>query len=120
MYLPDRARLRSVHPFSFMSSNKNTLTFKNGMLSTTTNEVDASAIPAAFVKAAETVAASAAKFGMFNFPATKEGYVLPPPTLYRIHIKDGKLSFIGEEGKDPDGKPMVIQFTLQTQEKATK
>lgn len=119
-YLADRTKLRSIHPFNFMSSNKNTLTFKNGTLSTATNVSDASAVPAAVIKAVETVAAAAAKMGAFNVPATKEGYVLPAPALYRIHINDGKVSFVGQSGTDPDGKPMVIQFTIQTQEKAKK
>lgn len=119
-YLPDRTRLRSVHPFNFLASNKNTLTFKNGMLSTSTNTSDASALPSAIIKAVETVAAAAAKYGFFMVPAVKEGYVLPPPALYRIHINNGQVTFVGQSGTDPDGNAMVIQFTLQTQEKAEK
>ena len=118
-YLPDRTRLRSIHPFKFLALSKNTLTFKNGMLTTATNVADASALPVAVIKAVETVAAAAVK-AAGKALTSKDSYVLPPPALYRIHIDKEKVTFIGESGKDANGIDMMIHFTLQTQEKALK
>jgi hypothetical protein len=119
-YLPDRNKLRSVHPFNFMASNKNTLNFKDGMLEDSTNIIDATAVPKAVIKAVETVASTVLK-GMADFVATEKGhiskfvYVLPPPELYRIYIKGEEVELVGGAGKGPP-----IQFNLQTQEEVKK
>lgn len=119
-YLPDRKKLRSIHSMNFMANNKNTWNFKNGMLVDSINVSDATTVPKAVIKAVETVASKAAGMGMFFTSSAKEGYVLPPPALYRIYINGGIVRFVGGAGTDPEGKPMVIEFTLKTQEEAKK
>ena len=97
-YLPDPTKKMSVLPKSCMATIKTALEFDNGVLTTSTEETDTTAVPKAILKAVETVGtAYLAAFNIIKEEA-KDFYTVPAPYIYKIDVKGNNVLFIGAQG----------------------
>lgn len=98
-YLPDPTKkMSAVIPKSFMATIKTALEFDNGVLTSSTGEIDTTAVPKAILKAVETVGtAYLAAFNIIKEKA-KNFYTVPAPYIYKIVVKGNDVIFIGAQG----------------------
>lgn len=93
IYLPDQSHVMAAAPEIFGGHAEMTLSFSNGVLTTSTLVSDTTALPKAIISAVQTalplLAASAAGPGQPGFPA---------PSLYKLVYNNGVLSFVGSKG----------------------
>lgn len=112
-FLPDQTRLMSAEPTSFLAKLDMTLTFQNGVLTTSTADADSTAIPKAILDAVATAAPMIA--AALNDTDTKseprDEYTVPAPHIYKIVITGTGATFYGGPG-DTDFK-----VTLQPKDK---
>lgn len=111
LVLPDTTRKMVAKPYSFLANNKQTLTFTDGMLSESTQDVDATAVPVALIQAAQSAAEAAAKLGLFNAPSTtkSERPSLSAPRLYKIVIHGSRVTLLGSAPGDTVQLPLTPQ-----------
>lgn len=103
LVLPDRTKIMSSHPYSFIATNKTELTFTHGMLSDSSVNADATALPAALLEAATTVASAALKAGVVDAQQATGPQILavPGPYLFKlIRKKDGTVVLVGDGGNE--------------------
>jgi hypothetical protein len=98
--LPDQTRLMEARPWGSGSSLKTSLSFKNGVLTESSEEVDATATSSAILSAAQTILPLLA--------ASKTDNRVPAPYLYKILVQGSKVSFIG--GTDPN-HPIEVKLS---------
>jgi hypothetical protein len=117
IYLEDTTRKRSIQPFAVLSKNKTELTFSNGVLTDSNTEIDETAVPIAFLDAAQNVAMAAAKLGVLDSAGSDGATTVefPAPALYRIvKLDDGSFALRGGVAHKP-GQPQTpqnIQITI--------
>jgi hypothetical protein len=95
VWLPDPAKILSIHPYAVMASNSTTLKFTNGTLDEASVTVDETVVPTAVLSAI-------ASAGVFKFidqsqsalPATGD---VPAPYLFRI-LYDGTTGTVVLKG----------------------
>ena len=93
VYLPDTRKVLSAYPYSILATNKTTLEFNEGTLTSGEVDADTAVIPKAVVTALAKIAEVAVKNR--NIAAGKG---LPPPSLYRIDVMpDGTVKLVGAE-----------------------
>ena len=111
-FLPDVTRKFSIDPYAYFSKNETTLTFLNGMLTSSKSVIDETAIPKAAIIAAGKIALATIAAG--NKAGGNEATYLPEPVLFKIRInpETGTLELI--QGKEFGTK---IEVTLQEADK---
>lgn len=115
VYLPDRTRKMAVGLFDFLSSNTLKLSFTNGVLTSSENAADATAVPKAVIQAAKDVAAAAAKGGAFSTLAEKTPrpttFAAPPPYLFKL-VVDGAQTHLIAGTHVTGGPPLAIKVNV--------
>ncbi|MCE9637143.1 MAG: hypothetical protein K8T90_15670 [Planctomycetes bacterium] len=112
-FLPDQTRLMSAEPTSIFAKLDMTLTFQNGVLTTSATDADSTAIPKVILDAVATAApliAAALNIAGANAEPSDE-YTVPAPHIYKIVITGSDATFYGGPG-DTDFK-----VTLQPKDK---
>jgi hypothetical protein len=93
IYLPDQTKVMAADPKIIGGRTEMTLNFNSGVLTTATTVGDTTALPKALITAVQTalplLAAAAAGPSQPGFPA---------PSLYRLVVSNGVLSFKGGKG----------------------
>jgi hypothetical protein len=112
LYIADPAKLVSARPKNFLSKSDMTLEFENGVLTKSKTEVDATIVPSAIIKAAQSVATAFLAGGNDPQKGTAER-LMPAPQLYKIVVNGSIVTFIGSENKTE------IKVNLLKQEEET-
>jgi hypothetical protein len=102
-WLPDRTKLRQATPYKFLAKNEATFEFANGVLSKSDSVGDGTAIPNAFIQAAEKVASAAIKAGALDDPRANADVQPTAPRVYLFKIVklDGAWTLLGASGIEP-------------------
>ena len=103
LVLPDRTKIMSSHPYSFIAKNKTVLTFTHGMLTDSSVNADATALPVALLDAATTVASAAVTAGIADAqPATGPPiHKIYGPYLFKLIKKgNGPVVLVGDGGME--------------------
>lgn len=105
-WLPDLTKLRQAKPYQFLASNDSTFQFADGVLTQGDSAGDGTAVPKAFIAAAEKVVSTAIKAGAFDNPSGRDG---PPPQttaprvyLFKIVQNGREYALVGAGGFEPD------------------
>ena len=106
-YLPDLTKEMSIKPYNYLASNKSTIKFDKGRLTSAKAVVDETVIPATVVKGLEKVATALIKAANAAGPK----YQVPSPYLFRIIYKSNKWQLAGGQGVDANGRPVSIRVT---------
>ena len=113
-YLPDLTKEMSIKPYNYLASNKSTLKFEKGRLTSAKAVVDETAIPTSVIKGLEKVATALIKAANASAPQ----YEVPAPYLFRIVYKDDIWQLAGRDGvgtqgqgTDAAGSPVSIRVT---------
>lgn len=110
LFLPDTSQKMSVHPYAVLASNKTTLNFTKGVLTSQKTTVDETIVPKAVLSALETAAGAAIK-AAFNVPGERAQTELPAPFLFRILVDGETTSLVQALG--PDGQALApIRVTV--------
>ncbi len=109
VFLPDQTQPMSAEPTTFLASIDATLKFKNGVLTSSDQIGDATAVPKALIKAAQTVATAAAGAALSaaGVPSDAEPGI-PAPYLYKIVVRDDSVVFYGGQANAPE----IIRVSL--------
>ncbi|MER0170149.1 MAG: hypothetical protein DU489_05970 [Nitrosomonas sp.] len=94
--LPDPNKKMSAKPYSFLSSLDLTMNFVNGVLTSSEETADSTAIPKAVIAAAEKVASLLLQ--TMNLPSKQ--LELPAPYVYKIVLKSDSIEFVGGSAED--------------------
>jgi hypothetical protein len=102
-YLPDLTKLRQANPYKFLAKNDSTFQLTNGILTNSDNVGDGTAIPKAFIDAAERVASAAIKA---NADEPRKRTASEPDTAPRVYLfkivkTDGEWTLLGAQGPTP-------------------
>jgi hypothetical protein len=104
-WLPDRSKLRQATPYQFLAKNDSTFTFTGGVLTGSDSVGDGTAIPKAFIEAAEKTISAGLKAGLFDDPSAPKTRSIPryAPRVYLFKIVkiDGEWTLLGAEGTAP-------------------
>jgi hypothetical protein len=103
-YLPDLTKPRQAKPYQFLASNDSTFEFSEGILTKGESVGDGTAVPKAFIEAAEKVAGAAIKGGALDAPGgQKEDAPDTAPRVYLFKIVkiDGEWTLLGASGLAP-------------------
>lgn len=92
LHLPDQTRLLSAHPKSKLASLKSTLKFQNGVLTSSEETIDTTAVPSAILDAVKTIVPS------LIAAIEKRGDEVPAPYLYKIVVYGEEVFFYGSQG----------------------
>lgn len=87
----------SVKAKNFLSKTNLTLELENGVLNNSKTDVDATIVPSAIIKAAQSIATT-----LLAANDPQKGNAersMPAPQLYKIVVKGSKVSFVGSENK---------------------
>lgn len=109
--MPDTSRKMVMDLNAFASANNTTLTFVNGVLTSSKFVVDNTAVPAAIVETIKTLGVAAVSNAM-NDPESNIVRQIPAPYLYKIVVDRNGTRLVGGPGLDRDNKPVVIQVTV--------
>ena len=108
-YLPDPAKKMSAQPSSKMTDVTATMEFDRGVLTTSTETGDATAVSKAIIQAVEAFAPQLLK--ALNKVDTTNDYSVPAPYLFKIVVRGNDVYFLGGAGDTP------IKITLVPKEK---
>ncbi len=115
-YLPDLTKEMSIKPYSYLASNKSTLKFEKGRLTSAKAVVDETTIPTSVIKGLESVATALIKASNASTPQ----YQIPAPYLFRIVYRNNSWQLAGHkgvgtegQGTGADGKAIYIRVTKQ-------
>jgi hypothetical protein len=107
-YLPDPAKRMSAKPAGELADVEATMDFDRGVLTTSAETGDATAVPKAIVKAVETLAPRLlAALGKTDAP---KQYEIPAPYVFKIVVRGPDVYFLGGGGDSP------IRITLLPQD----
>jgi hypothetical protein len=109
-YLPDPQKKMSATPKATLSDVDLTMTFDRGVLTQTTEALDATAVPTAIAKAVEAFAPKL--LGILNEAQKEQEHSLPPPYLFKIIVNDSAVRFVGGPG-DTDIKITLLPQTTK-------
>jgi len=100
IHLPDETKKRSARPYSYLATNSVTLSFANGVLTNGVFDIDETAIPTAVISALEK--AAGALIAGANTGKTEATQTVPAPYLFKIIIKDGSVTLVGDQPAEKD------------------
>lgn len=109
--LPDLSRKMNIDLHAFAAKNNTTLTFANGMLTSSKFVVDETVIPAAVVETIKTLGVAAVSKAM-NDPTTSKVRLIPAPQLFKIVIDKDGTTLVGSPAKGTNGEPVVIRVAV--------
>ena len=112
--MPDTSRKMVMDLNAFASANNTTLTFVNGVLTSSKFVVDNTAVPAAIVETIKTLGVAAVSNAM-NDPESNIVRQIPAPYLFKIVVDRNGTRLVGGPGVDRDNKPVVIQVTVSAE-----
>jgi hypothetical protein len=92
LYLEDKTKLMMATPHVVGGRSELTMFFQNGVLTGSSEVGDTTAIPKAIISALQSAIPLLAAMAA---PTTG---TVPAPSIYKIVVRDGKLSFIGGSG----------------------
>lgn len=104
-YLPDPAKKMSAEPKATLANVDATLSFSNGVLTSSVETGDATAVPTAILKAAEAIAP--ALLAALNETDTGKELIMPAPHIYKVIVNGNTVSFRGGKG-DEDFKVTLL------------
>lgn len=104
VHLPDRSKRRSIRPYARLARGKATFDFRNGVLTGTDSDSDATAIPRAVVGALEAAAKAAIVAGRGS--GMGDGTAVPAPYLFKIVVAGDRVELVG------GGRPEPIRVDL--------
>ena len=110
IYMPDTTKMRQIKPYSYLATNKTTLTFSNGVLTQAKAEVDETAVPKAAIAGLQQVATAIVKAA--NAPDDDSKLEVPAPYIFRVIKKEGKWMLAGGQGKNLDDEGVSIRVTV--------
>ena len=108
-YLPDPAKKMSAKPSSRLTDVTAEMEFDRGVLTTSKETGDATAVPKAIVEAVQAFAPQLLK-ALNKVDKTNE-YTVPPPYLFKIVVRGNDVYFMGGPADTP------IKITLVPREK---
>lgn len=94
LYLPDQSEKMQAEPVVFGGRSELTMYFQNGVLSSTTEIGDTTALPKAIIAAIQSALPLLAKAAAFS----AEKAQVPAPYLYKMVVKKGTIHFYGSQG----------------------
>ncbi len=108
-YMPDPAKMMSAMPSARLADVDSTMEFEHGVLKSSEDSADASALPKAVIEAIEKVAPSliASAFNKTEEPSP----TVPAPYVFKIVVHGSDVHFVGSHGDQR------IKLTLLPQEK---
>jgi Fe-S cluster assembly iron-binding protein IscA len=112
--MPDTSRKMVMDLHSFASANNTTLTFVNGVLTSSKFVVDNTAVPAAIIETIKTLGVAAVSNAM-NDPGANVTRRIPAPYLFKIVVDRDGTRLVGGPGVDSNGEPVVIQVTVSAE-----
>lgn len=95
-YLPDPAKKMSATPKTKLADVDMTMTFDRGVLTQTTETMDATAVPTAIAKAVEAFAPKL--LALLNEAQKEQEHSLPAPYVYKIIVSANTVQFRGGPG----------------------
>jgi hypothetical protein len=107
-YLPDPAKKMSAKPDAKLADVDTKMDFDRGVLTTSVESGDATAVPKAIVKAVETLAPKL--LAALNKADTAKEYTVPAPYVFKIVVNGNDVYFLGGQGDAP------IKITLLRQD----
>jgi hypothetical protein len=109
LILPDTTRKMVAKPHNFLSKNKQTLSFTDGMLNDSAQMIDTTIVPAALIQAAQAAAEAAAKSGLLNAPSKKtaDHLELNAPRIYKIVVQGSSVTLQGCSSSDTIKLPLT-------------
>ena len=106
-YLPDPAKKMSATPVGRLAEVKATMDFDRGVLTTSVEGGDATAVPKAIVEAVKTFA----PLLLAGLKAAEpKQYQVPAPYIYKIVVQGNNVYFLGGQGETP------VKITLLSQQ----
>jgi hypothetical protein len=109
--MPDTSKLMVMDLHAFAAKNNSTLTFDDGVLTSSKFVVDSTAVPAALIDTIKTLG-TAAISSAFNAPDSGTTRRIPAPYLFKIVIGRDGTKLVGGQGIGPGGQPLVIQVSV--------
>jgi uncharacterized protein YceK len=96
LYLPDQTKKMMAEPKVIGGRSELTMYFQNGVLTSSTEIGDTTALPKAIIATIQSAVPLLAK-AAFSAPQPK----VPAPYLYKIVVADGTIHFYGSQGDVP-------------------
>ena len=93
LYLPDQTKKMMAQPKAIGGHSEMTLYFQNGVLTSSTEMGDSSALPKAILAAIQSAVPLLATAGLAAEPDK-----VPPPSLYKLVIEQNTIKFYGGDG----------------------
>ena len=108
--LPDTTRKMVAKPHTVLSKNKQTLTFSDGVLTASSQEADATAIPSAVIAVLKSTAAQAISKSLMNAPedSAAQRLKLQAPKLYKIIVNGDTIELVGTDSGDTIHLPIAL------------
>ncbi len=113
--MPDTSRRMVMDLHAFAAKNNTTLTFVNGVLTTSKFIVDNTVVPASIVGTIKTLGLAAMNNAAMNDPGSGTVRQVPAPYLFKIVIDKDGTRLVGGQGVDGDNNPVTIQVTVTSE-----
>ncbi len=116
--MPDLTRMRSVDPYSYLSSNNTTLNFTNGILTQGKTVVDETIVPKGAFEAVKAIAGTIVGAAFDTSGGATP--TLPAPKLFRIYVDEtGEAQLIEAPTVGPDGQEIRIKVKFTDKKDAS-
>lgn len=115
--MPDTSKKMVIDLHAIAAKNESTLTFQDGMLTSSKFVVDSTVVPAKLIDTIQTLG-TAAISSAFNAPQSGSTRQVPSPYLFKIVIDPEGTKLVGGAALGLDGKPLVINVSV-TKEAST-
>jgi hypothetical protein len=109
--MPDTSKKMVVNLHAFAAKNNSTLTFNNGILTSSKMELDSTAIPSKIINTIQTLG-TAAISSAFNSPQAGSTRTIPAPYLFKIVVDNNGTRLVGGQGVGADNKPITVQVSV--------
>ncbi|GFO57424.1 hypothetical protein GMSM_44310 [Geomonas sp. Red276] len=103
LYLPDQTTKMEAKPKVAGGHSELTMYFQNGVLTSSSELGDTTAVPKALISAVQSA------IPLLTAAMAVEKSKVPPPYLYKIVVKNGTINFYGAQGDAPIVVPSLQQ-----------
>jgi hypothetical protein len=116
--MPDTSKKMVMNLYAYASKNNSTLTFENGVLTSSKFVLDSTTVPSALIDTIQTLG-TAAVSAAFNAPNAGTTRTIPAPYLFKIVVDNNGTRLVGGQGVGPDGQTLIVHVSV-TKEATSK
>lgn len=109
--MPDTSKKMVINLHAFAAKNNSTLTFSNGILTSSKMELDSTAVPSKIISTIQALGVAAIS-SAYNSPQAGSTRVIPAPYLFKIVVDNNGTRLVGGQGVGADSKPITIQISV--------